>query len=417
MFLYRLWDIIIVVSTTLAALKIPVQLVLEQSTWADLFLIEWAIMLIFILDIPINFIRPLSVKGQPVQDRRVRAVHYFKGWFILDFLAAFPFQMLFGLPVLQLVRLIKLVRVAKLLHHRRRKPVQYSTLFRLSTFFFWLGLGTHWLSCGWLELSAAAAVPEASRTYLRALYWCVTTLTTVGYGDITPLTNAQTLYTMFVMVLGVGMYGYVIGNVANLLANIDMARAHYLSNMERLSTFLKYRNIPIVLQKQIYDYYAYLWEHRMGYDESSVLSQLPAALQSEVSIVLKQDYIEKIPFLKGAYQELIRDMAFELRPVVFTPGTYVFMAGDIGRHLYFINHGQVEVIGADGKTIYNTLKDGDFFGEIALLSSRPRTASVRTLDYCDMYTIDRDTFEKVLGHYPDFAKHVKEIAKTRLEKE
>ena len=110
-------------------------------------------------------------------------------------------------------------------------------------------------------------------------------------------------------------------------------------------------------------------------------------------------------------------MAFELRPVVFTPGTYVFRAGDIGRHLYFINHGQVEVIAADGKTIYNTLKEGDFFGEIALLSSRPRTASVRTLDYCDMYTIDRDTFEKVLGHYPDFAKHVREIAKTRLEKE
>jgi len=417
MVFYRFWDILIIVSTTLAAIKIPIQLGSGYSRWADLVFIDWAIMLIFILDVPINFFRPLSTGGRSIPTKRERAVHYLKGWFIIDFLAAFPFQLLFGSPFFQLARLIKLARVAKLMHHRRRRPFQHSTLFRLSTFFFWLGLVTHWLSCGWLELSAAAGVPEASRTYLRALYWCVTTLTTVGYGDIIPLTNAQTIYTMFVMVLGVGMYGYVIGNVANLLANIDMARAHYLSNMERLSTFLKYRHIPVALQKQIYDYYAYLWEHRMGYDESTVLSQLPAALQSEVSIVLKQDYIEKIPFLKGAYQELIRDMAFELRPVVFTPGTYVFRAGDIGRHLYFINHGQVEVIAADGKTIYNTLKEGDFFGEIALLSSRPRTASVRTLDYCDMYTIDRDTFEKVLGHYPEFAKHVREIAKTRLEKE
>jgi CRP-like cAMP-binding protein len=66
---------------------------------------------------------------------------------------------------------------------------------------------------------------------------------------------------------------------------------------------------------------------------------------------------------------------------------------------------------------YLSLKDGDFFGEIALLSSQPRTASVRTLDYCDMYTIDRDTFEKVLSHYPEIAKNIREIAKTRLEKE
>jgi voltage-gated potassium channel len=155
----------------------------------------------------------------------------------------------------------------------------------------------------------------------------------------------------------------------------------------------------------------------MGYDESAVLSELPASLQSEVSIVLKQEYIEKIPFLKGAYQELIRDMAFELRPEVFTPGTYVFRAGDVGRHLYFISQGQVEVIAADGKTIYNTLKDGDFFGEIALLSSQPRTASVRTLDYCDMYSIDRETFDKVINHYPEFAEHIREIAKERIEKD
>ena len=417
MILYRLWDIIIVVTATLAALKIPLQLVLEDSLWADMAFVDWAIMLVFTLDILVNFFRPIIFKGRRIIDKRARAIHYLKGWFIIDLLAAFPFRILFGIPILELFRLIKLARVARLVHSRRRRPVQYSTLFRLSTFFFWLAIITHWLSCGWLELTGTAVATDASGSYLRALYWCVTTLTTVGYGDITPSTSAQTIYAMFVMILGVGMYGYVIGNVANLLANLDMARAHYLSNMERLSTFLKYRNIPVGLQRQIYDYYAYLWENRMGYDESAVLSELPAALQSEVSLVLKQEYIEKIPFLKGAYQELIRDMAFELRPEVFTPGTYVFRAGDVGRHLYFINQGQVEVISPDGKTIYNTLKDGDFFGEIALLSSQPRTASVRTLDYCDMYTIDRETFEKVINHYPDFAKHIREIAKKRMDKD
>jgi voltage-gated potassium channel len=144
-----------------------------------------------------------------------------------------------------------------------------------------------------------------------------------------------------------------------------------------------------------------------------VLSGLPATLQTEVSILLKREFIEKVPFLKGVGQEVIRDIAFELRPVIFTPGTYIFRAGEIGRHVYFISHGTVEVISADGKKILATLSDGDFFGEIALLFRQPRTAGVRAKDYCDMYCLDKDTFDRILVHYPDFGRHIREVAERR----
>ena len=63
--------------------------------------------------------------------------------------------------------------------------------------------------------------------------------------------------------------------------------------------------------------------------------------------------------------------------------------------------------------IYATLTNGDFFGEIALLLSQPRTASIRALDYCDLYALSKETFDRVLGHYPDFAKHIQSIARQR----
>ena len=94
----------------------------------------------------------------------------------------------------------------------------------------------------------------------------------------------------------------------------------------------------------------------------------------------------------------------------------IFQAGEMGRHLYFISQGKVEVIAPDGKTIYTTLEAGDFFGEIALISNQPRTASVRTIDYCDLYTIDRDTFQRILTHYPDFERHIQEVAQMRQER-
>ncbi len=414
--LLQLWDILVVLSATSAAIAIPIRLVLKLPEHATVFETHyWAIVLIFFVDMLINFFRPSELHGRAISSKRAGVLHYLKGWFVVDLLPVIPFAALLGIPILQVLRILKMARVAQFLYNGRRRQIHHGTLFRLGIFVFWLSLTAHWLACGWLWLTGLQGPGEALNDYVRALYWSITTLTTVGYGDITPKTNLQMVYTMVVMVLGVGVYGYVIGNIANLLSHIDMARAHYLANMEKLRTFLKYRNIPHSFQRRIFDYYAYLWEHRLGYDESAVLSGLPPSLQGEVSLLLKRDFIEKVPFLKGGGLELVRDIAFELRPVIFTPGTVIFQAGEIGRHMYFISQGTVEVISPDGKTILATLADGDFFGEIAILYSQRRSATVRAIDYCDMYILDKDTFERVLTHYPDFAQYIREVAEKRRE--
>jgi voltage-gated potassium channel len=183
--------------------------------------------------------------------------------------------------------------------------------------------------------------------------------------------------------------------------------------MERLAAFMRYRNIPPTLQRRLNDYYAYLWENRLGYDESTVLADLPDSLRIEVAIFLRRDFIERTPLFQGASHELVRDMALQLRPVVFTPGDFIFRAGQYGHNIYFISRGTVEIIAADGTTLMTTLTDGQFFGELALLFRQPRTASVRAVDYCDLYTLDKDTFDHVLANYPEFAAHIKEVAEGR----
>ena len=60
-----------------------------------------------------------------------------------------------------------------------------------------------------------------------------------------------------------------------------------------------------------------------------------------------------------------------------------------------------------------TLTKGGFFGELILLFVQPRTASIRAVDYCDLYTLDKDTFDHVLAQYPEFAAHIKEQAERR----
>jgi voltage-gated potassium channel len=274
-------------------------------------------------------------------------------------------------------------------------------------------LSAHWLACGWLALRGISAASDNWTNYLRALYWTIQTLSTVGYGDLTPVTNAQTLYTMGVMIVGVGVYGYIIGNVASLLANIDPAKAQHLANMERLTAFMNYRNIPLRLQKRLRDYYAYLWEKRMSFDESNIISALPPSLRIDVSLFLKRDIIEKVPLFQGASDEFIREIALQMAPVIFTPGDYIYKAGELGRDMYFITQGTVEVVSKNGSVVYATLTDGDFFGEIALVLSQPRTASVRAVSYCDLYRLDKEMFDRVLAHYPNIAAQIEAKARER----
>lgn len=411
--LYTVWDVFLAVTMTFAAVEIPLRYVLEYEAGWLLWSLDWLLIAILCSDVFIRWRLLGHDAGRFLAYRAPQRRFWSWLWFGLDIVTAFPFLRLFSLSVWPLLHLLKLARVAQRMRRWRHHEVQHANILRLIFFIYWLLLTSHWLACGWIALGGIETYQDKASQYLRALYWCITTLATVGYGDIVPHTSAQTIYSMVAMLIGVGVYGYIIGNVTSLLANIDLAQSHYMETMERLTAFMRYRHIPPVLQRRLRDYYAYLWDNRMGFDELSVLEELPDSLRSEVALFLRRDFIEHAPLFKGASHELVREMALELRPVVFTPGDYIFRAGQYGRHMYFISRGSVEIVAADGQTVVNTLRDGDFFGELALLFSQPRSASVRAVNYCDLYTLDKDTFDRVLAHYPDFAAHIRGEAEKR----
>jgi hypothetical protein len=76
------------------------------------------------------------------------------------------------------------------------------------------------------------------------VYWSITTLTTVGYGDITPVTELETLYTIIVMIRGVTMYAYIIGNIASIIAGINAAKAVFQQRVDGVREFMLYHRLP-----------------------------------------------------------------------------------------------------------------------------------------------------------------------------
>jgi voltage-gated potassium channel len=395
--------VVLVAVTTATAIILPVQVVIGSLTHVAFTWFSWGVTLFFALDLLLR-LRAARARGAP-HDRTPRA----RAWLAMDAVAALPLHLV-PVPPLQLLRLVKLARLGQMMEERKRRSGEHWTAVRLGFFVYWLALTVHWLACGWFALHAGDAGERAD--YLTALYWCVQTLTTVGYGDIAVVTPAEHIYAMVVMILGVGVYGYVIGNVASLLQKADPARAHHQENMQRLEVFMRQRSLPAPLQERIRDYNTYLWERRLGYDEETILSGLPHGLLREVMLHLKREVIEKVPMFRGAPEELISDLALELRPLVFTPGEVLFRAGEAGQEMYFISRGAIEILGKDGGYLA-TLHEGDFFGEIALFTHQPRTASARASGYCDLYALDTASFDRVLARHPSFARHIEAMSRER----
>ena len=413
------WDAFVLLMTTAAAVEIPLRLsegIPLEGAWLvfDSFLTA-----VFALDMIVNFFAPVMVDGHLVTDRKTIASRYLKGWFVLDVIATVPWELFFGSAFggLRLLRLLRLAHIATFMKRVANANVINASVLRMAFLAFWITIFAHWVACGWIVLGAGNIGPEwrsdHALLYIRSLYWAVTTIATIGYGDITPQRPVETVYTIFVEILGAGIYGYVIAIFASLIAKLDVARNNFTEHLEKINTFMRLRKIPPDLQARIRGYHEYLWNSRRGYDEAHVLADLPESLKLRISLFLNRQILEKVPIFRGASDDLLQQIVLNLKPEVFTPGDYIFREGEIGTGMYFISRGSVEVVSKDGQTIFATLAEGNYFGEIALLMSQPRNASIRAVDYVDLYSLERDTLESILSKFPAFQSHIHELAAQR----
>jgi Cyclic nucleotide-binding domain/Ion channel len=411
--LIQLWNAIIVIAGTAMAVFVPLDLVLgvRESRGARELVV--AMTGLFLIDIAVSIYRFRGTRSGTGFITAPGTAAYYRRWLVVDAIAAVPWGTLAGVAWLDILRLVKLDKVRSIMTEWKLRELRYADELLLAYVLYVMALATHWISCGWIALRGVSDATPTREAWIDALYWTITTLTTVGYGDVTPRDSAEKLYAIGTMIVGFAFLGYVVGILASVWARRDPARLRFSENIERLATASKYARLPRSLQRRIYDYHYYVWKRRLGYDEVDFLSELPRNLRSEVSLHMKRHLLEEGELFRGADPEFVREIAVHLRPLVLTPGDVVFHEGEDGKEMYFMARGEVEVVSATEGGRINTMRDGSYFGEIALVENVPRTASVRALDYCDVYSLSRSAFEAVIGHHPEVLEQIRLKARTR----
>ena len=372
------WDLFITLILLVTCINTPIQIAFTTSTVGavsitdDMF--SFIIDLMFLADICVIFNSAYYTEDMDmVDDRKMIAKTYLYGWFTIDFLAIMPFDLIlnatdfsslvrvarFG-KLYKLVKLTRLLRILKIMKEKN-KLLKYLNEFlklglgfeRLFFFILIFFILIHIVTCLWIITGTILSndivehkdnllgvdndkvnlPPEVDYTgtwlsdyatgdhsntdlYAIAFYWTVTTITTVGYGDISGTNNLERIFGSLIMIVGVISFSFANGSLASIIQNYDQTNAIYQEKLVILNRIYKEYSLPLSLFIRLKKSMGYESKKDM-HDLNKFLEELPHKLKIEVSLYVYEQRYNKIKFFRNRNVSFILWMCPLLKPQFF----------------------------------------------------------------------------------------------------
>ena len=133
------------------------------------------------------------------------------------------------------------------------------------------------------------------RDWVTTVYWAITTMTTIGYGDISAGTLEERALASIVMIIGCAFFAWSTGTITSILTGQDHCVRRFREKLEEVSEFLSARDLPQDVQERVKSFYMLKFPTMRIYDEERVLCDLPYGLQKQVRLELFKDVIALAP--------------------------------------------------------------------------------------------------------------------------
>ncbi|KAJ0059865.1 hypothetical protein NL108_014127 [Boleophthalmus pectinirostris] len=260
------------------------------------------------------------------------------------------------------------------------------------------GLGTtHWVYDG------------KGTAYLRCYYFAVRSLINIG-GLPEPTNIYEISFQMLNFFIGVFVFSSLIGQMRDVIGAATAAQTYFRASMDDCVEYMNTYHIPRMVQNRVRMWYNYTWAAQGMLDESELLDKMPLVMKTAIAVDINLATFQKIDLFKGCDQQMLVDMLLRLKSIIYLPGDFVVRKGDIGKEMYIIKSGAVQVVGGpDNSIVFVTLKAGCVFGEISLLQSAKdggnrRTANVKAHGFANLSVLEKKDLFDILVHYPESQK-------------
>ncbi|MEE2746530.1 MAG: cyclic nucleotide-gated ion channel [Pseudomonadota bacterium] len=277
---------------------------------------------------------------------------------LVDLIAFLPFYLtaFFGID-LRILRLVRLLRLMKLTRYSPAISIIGSVIasqHRALTAAFFVMLMALLFSSSLMFAFENQAQPEKFSSIPTAMWWGMATLTTVGYGDVAPITPIGQFLGIITMIIGIGMFALPTGVIATGFSN-EIDKLNFVVNWKLVSSVPLFKNLDV----------------------------------SEIG-----------------------EIATLLAPRTVPPNYAVIKLGDTAEGMFFIISGQLEV---ELTTKSVVLESGQFFGEMGVIDDSPRTATIVSLTECKLLELTADDLKHLMSKYPSIKSTVEKVIEERKD--
>ncbi|CAH1791097.1 unnamed protein product, partial [Owenia fusiformis] len=440
------WDWVILMLTLYTAVMVPYNVAFKNKQMDDvpLLVADSIVDVIFFIDIILNFHTTfVGPNGEVVSDPKIIRMNYLKSWFVIDLLSCLPYDVFNAFQhveehisslfsALKVVRLLRLGRVARKLDHY----LEYGAAVLVLLIVMFVVIA-HWFACIWYSIGYAEAStqtplhygwlwrlstlvnknytginnitkeliggPGKGETYCTALYYTLSCMTSVGFGNVSANTELEKIFSICMMILGSLLYATIFGNVTTIFQQMYSTSARYHDMLNNVREFMKTNEIPKSLSERVTDYVVSTWALSKGIDTAKVLNYCPKDMKADICVHLNRKVFNEHPAFRLASDGCLRALAMHFTMSHSAPGDLLFHQGESLDALCFIVSGSLEVIQDD--EVVAILSKGDVFGDCFWKENSigQSTANVRGLTYCDLHIIKRDRLIEVLEFYHAFS--------------
>ncbi|TMS40245.1 hypothetical protein L596_006643 [Steinernema carpocapsae] len=256
--------------------------------------------------------------------------------------------------------------------------------------------------------------------YIRCFYFTAAVATSTG-NNPAPTNVIEYIYMTFSWMMGVFVFALLLGQIRDIVSNANKNRENFRSTMDLALSECKRLQLPKHTIDRVRDWFIYTWEQQKTLDEKKLIEKLPLKLQTDLALSVHFNTLSKVSLFQDCDDALMRDLVLKLRPVIFLPGDMICKKGDVGKEMYIVNQGILEVVGGErNEILFTTLKEGNVFGEISLLAidgNNRRTANIRSKGYSTLFSLSKEDLNDVMKDYPEAQQLLHRKAQELLNKD
>jgi len=271
-----------------------------------------------------------------------------------------------------------------------------------------VALFSHWFACLWyityyIEDAAENWITSGGfedyntfDSYIASWYFSVMTMSTIGYGDISPVTSAERIVACIMMLVGAGIYAYVVGSITSTVQTMEAGVRKYQELMDQLNQFLEENQVDTSLRVQARAYFR--TRHQAGnlVDWRELLAEMSPDLREQIASQSHENWAGASPYFWNCPDDFVGKAAALFKEVTFPKGEKILEIGQNVNEIYIIKKG---MIACGGKI----LSKGCLFGEDVVLDGirsgdqrSPHVAmaftfvQLQSLDSCELLELLRE---------------------------